>query len=101
MADDKNAPVQNPDGQGTDLNNAETRIPRDSTDVGYDATVANDPVGGFEEVDIDELIDTSEEELEEITGLMTSTPSPTAREDEDPSALPESNIAGEAPTQDM
>lgn len=73
----------------------------DSTDAGYDETVANDPVGGLEEMDIDDLIDTPAEELEEITGLETATPSPTAREDEDPSALPESNIAGEAPTQNQ
>ncbi|WP_026470813.1 hypothetical protein [Alkanindiges illinoisensis] len=73
----------------------------DSTDAGYDETVANDPVGGLEEMDIDDLIDTNEEELEEITGLATSTPSPTAREDEDRSALPEANVAGEVPAQDM
>ncbi|TEU30177.1 hypothetical protein [Alkanindiges illinoisensis] len=73
----------------------------DPTDAGYDETVANEPEGGLEEMDIDDLIDSNEEELEEITGLATSTPSPTARADEDRSALPESNIAGEAPTQNI
>ena len=93
--------VNNRDNSGQQDANRGANAAPDSTDAGYDETVANDPVGGLEEMDIDDLIDTPAEELEEITGLETATPSPTAREDEDPSALPESNIAGEAPTQNQ
>lgn len=71
----------------------------DSTDAGYDETVANDPIGGFEEADMDDLIEADRENTPD--GIPTLTPSPTARSDEDPSALEESNIAGEAPTQNI
>ncbi|RYY79135.1 MAG: hypothetical protein EOO69_07655 [Moraxellaceae bacterium] len=71
----------------------------DSTDAGYDETVANDPVGGFAEADMDDLIETERENME--GGVPTLTPSPTARADEDPTALAESNVAGEAPTQNQ
>ncbi|XID74159.1 hypothetical protein ACF3NA_06215 [Alkanindiges sp. WGS2144] len=72
---------------------------RDPTDVGYDETVANDPVGGFAEADVDDLLEMERENTPD--GVPTLTPSPTARSDEDPSALEESNVAGEAPTQNM
>ena len=71
----------------------------DPTDIGYDETVANDPVGGFAEADMDDLLEIERENAE--GGVPTLTPSPTARDDEDPTALDESNVAGEAPTQNM
>lgn len=71
----------------------------DSTDAGYDEAVKHDPEGGFAVADIDDMIETERENA--IGGVPTLTPSPTARDDEDPTALDESNVAGEAPTQNM
>lgn len=70
---------------------------KDKTNQGYDDTVKNDPNGGLDEVDMDDLIESARENT--VAGVATLTPSPTARDDEDPSALDESNIAGEAPAQ--
>lgn len=81
------------------VNNRDSDEALDPTDIGYDETVANDPVGGFAEADTDELIESERENME--GGVPTLTPSPTARADEDPTALAESNVAGEAPTQSM
>ena len=55
------------------------------------------PERGMNEVDTDELIEQVREQAD--GDVPTLTPSPTARTDEDPSALPESNIAGMAPVQ--
>jgi hypothetical protein len=85
--------------KGDNTQGADSNAAPDSTDAGYDETVANDPVGGFEEADMDDLIEADRENTPD--GIPTLTPSPTARSDEDPSALEESNIAGEAPTQNV
>jgi hypothetical protein len=90
----RNNSEQQNENRGADRND----VP-DSTDAGYDETVANDPVGGFAEADMDDLIETERENME--GGVPTLTPSPTARADEDPTALAESNVAGEAPTQNQ
>lgn len=84
---------------GIENSNTKTSDVIDSTDIGYDETVANDPVGGFAEADMDDLLEIERENAE--GGVPTLTPSPTARDDEDPTALDESNVAGEAPTQNM
>ena len=69
----------------------------DPTAAGYDEAVQTDDGRGLSLLDSDDL---SEAAREQAPGeVPTLTPSPTARTDEDPSALPESNIAGEAPVQ--
>ena len=85
--------------QQDDVKNTETNTQVDPTDAGYDEAVKHDPEGGFAVADIDDMIETERENA--IGGVATLTPSPTARDDEDPSALDESNVAGEAPTQNM
>lgn len=70
---------------------------KDVTDKGYDEAVNNGAEGGFDEVDVDDLIEAERENT--IDGIPTLTPSPTAHDDEDPSALDESNVAGESPIQ--
>jgi hypothetical protein len=55
------------------------------------------PERGMDEVDTDDLVEQVREQAD--GDVPTLTPSPTARTDEDPSALPESNIAGMAPVQ--
>lgn len=70
---------------------------KDRTDKGYDEAVQHDPAGGLEEIDVDDLIEAERENT--IDGIPTLTPSPTAHDDEDPSALDESNVAGESPSQ--
>lgn len=71
----------------------------DPTDVGYDEAVDQLDENGISEADADAVIEMQRESTPD--GNPTLTPSPTAREDEDPSALDESNIAGEAPTQNQ
>lgn len=70
---------------------------KDVTDKGYDEAVNNGVEGGFDEVDVDDLIEAERENT--IDGIPTLTPSPTAHDDEDPTALDESNVAGESPSQ--
>ncbi len=94
MTNENNAGLKNTDPQRRD-----SKDEYDATDAGYDDTVANDPVGGFAEADMDELVEMERENTPD--SIPTLTPSPTARDDEDPSALEESNVAGEAPTQNM
>lgn len=71
----------------------------DPTDAGYDEAVNQLDENGISEADADAVIEMQRESTPD--GNPTLTPSPTAREDEDPSALDESNIAGEAPTQNQ
>lgn len=71
----------------------------DPTNAGYDEAVLRDAEGGLSEADADEVIEMQRESTPD--GNPTLTPSPTARDDEDPTALDESNIAGEAPTQSV
>lgn len=71
----------------------------DPTDAGYDEAVDQLDENGISEADADAVIEMQRESTPD--GNPTLTPSPTAREDEDPSALDESNIAGEAPTQNQ
>ena len=85
------------------VNNRDSDLDKDSsvdpTDAGYDEAVKHDPAGGFEVADVDDMLETERENA--IGGVPTLTPSPTARDDEDPTALDESNVAGEAHTQNM
>lgn len=71
----------------------------DPTDAGYDEAVGQLDENGISEADADAVIEMQRESTPD--GNPTLTPSPTAREDEDPSALDESNIAGESPTQNQ
>lgn len=73
------------------------REPIDPTDAGYDEAVHTDDGRGLGLLDGDDLTETLRENAP--GDVPTLTPSPTARTDEDPSALPESNIAGESPVQ--
>ena len=82
------------------VNNREEDEPAiDPTDAGYDEAVDQLDENGISEADADAVIEMQRESTPD--GNPTLTPSPTAREDEDPSALDESNIAGEAPTQNQ
>ena len=71
----------------------------DSTNQGYDEAVNRVDENGISEADADDIIELQREST--VDGNPTLTPSPTAHDDEDPSALDESNIAGMAPTQNM
>lgn len=83
----------------SDKSNADKTSVKDPTDAGYDEAVKHDPEGGFAVADVDDMLETERENA--IGGVPTLTPSPTARDDEDPTALDESNVAGEAPTQSV
>ena len=82
-----------------EIDKNESNSEKDPTDAGYDEAVKHDPEGGFAVADVDDMLETERENA--IGGVPTLTPSPTARDDEDPTALDESNVAGEAPTQSV
>ena len=86
-------------GSNSNKSNSDKSNTTDPTDAGYDEAVKHDPEGGFAVADVDDMLETERENA--IGGVPTLTPSPTARDDEDPTALDESNVAGEAPTQSM
>ncbi len=86
-------------GSNSNKSNSDKSNTTDPTDAGYDEAVKHDPEGGFAVADVDDMLETERENA--IGGVPTLTPSPTARDDEDPTALDESNVAGEAPTQSV
>lgn len=61
----------------------------------YDKAVQTADDGGLPEIDVDDII--AQEREQTVDGIATLTPSPTARDDEDPSAFDESNVAGFTP----
>ena len=71
---------------------------KDSTNAGYDEAVHTLDDRGIETVDTDELIELQREST--VDSVPTLTPSPTARDDEDPTAFDETNIAGINPLVD-
>lgn len=86
-------------GSNSNKSNTDKNSATDPTDAGYDEAVKHDPEGGFAVADVDDMLETERENA--IGGVPTLTPSPTARDDEDPTVLDESNVAGEAPTQSV
>lgn len=89
----------NSDKSNSNKSDSDKTSATDPTDAGYDEAVKHDPEGGFAVADVDDMLETERENA--IGGVPTLTPSPTARDDEDPTALDESNVAGEAPTQSV